>query len=566
MIEHKLLFNKVTWCDLLCLTGIIAIAYCCYGIPPLFPPDEGRYATIASEMLAHHQYLIPHVNDVIYFEKPPLIYWLTAFFLKLFGHNLWAVRFVNPFLSWISVWFTYLCCRIIYNRRVAFLGALFSGTMLLGLAMGHMLTLDCGVAVFLNISLLSFLVGLQYDPGFKRSLWLWLAYLAAGAAVMTKGLIGIVFPMMIIGLWVLIRNQWWQVKHFRIITGLILVLLIALPWPLLVQHKYSFFLYYYFIRQEFLRYATPLAGREMNIFSYIGVFVLGLFPWVFFLPQALKRFFKKEAVAITADDALAKNNDWFLLIWGGAITLFFAFSNSILIPYITPILVPFAILIARYVDTIFVNNLKKSDAISISFYLFFCAVFCIAFIVIPFVYHVDFAHIACITFPCAIGLLACFIVGFYALLRKHLLWFLSSMIIMMIILTKGLWLAGPYVNQRTIIPLAHMIQPVLRKHPDTRVVNYHTYDQDLPFYLRRKMIVVSWRGELNYGYQHQPEAKEWMITTSKFWHLWDTKPMFVVLSNANYVNKTFQHKAGKVYFWGKTTKKTLISNFPKTAS
>lgn len=66
--------TKTTWWDLLLLTIIVMLAFSCYGFPPLFPPDEGRYANIAREMLMQHQYLIPHLNGVIYFEKPPLIY------------------------------------------------------------------------------------------------------------------------------------------------------------------------------------------------------------------------------------------------------------------------------------------------------------------------------------------------------------------------------------------------------------------------------------------------------------------------------------------------------------
>ena len=202
------LLQKQTLIDILILTGLMVIAFFSYGMPSLFPPDEGRYANIAREMLAHHQYLIPHLDGVIYFEKPPLIYWLTAFMIHLFGHSQWAVRLINPLLSLIGVWFTYIVCRIAYTRRIALLAAVIAGTSFLYLAIGRMLTLDCGVAFFLNICLLSFLASMQYQPGWKKTLWLWLAYAAAGAAVMTKGLIGILFPIMIIGLWVLFQNQW----------------------------------------------------------------------------------------------------------------------------------------------------------------------------------------------------------------------------------------------------------------------------------------------------------------------------------------------------------------------
>ena len=75
--------NK-TWLDLLFLSLIFLIAILTYGVPALFSPDETRYAEIAREMIKAHEFIVPHLDGVIYFEKPPLIYWLTSVYLKLF--------------------------------------------------------------------------------------------------------------------------------------------------------------------------------------------------------------------------------------------------------------------------------------------------------------------------------------------------------------------------------------------------------------------------------------------------------------------------------------------------
>ena len=95
--------NK-TWLDLLLLSLIFFISILTYGIPALFSPDETRYAEIAREMIKTHEFIVPHLDGVIYFEKPPLIYWLTAVYLKLFGF-FWVFSFFVGFICFFFCFF-----------------------------------------------------------------------------------------------------------------------------------------------------------------------------------------------------------------------------------------------------------------------------------------------------------------------------------------------------------------------------------------------------------------------------------------------------------------------------
>ncbi len=65
------------------------------GVRPLFIPDEVRYGEIAREMLATGNWIVPRLNGLLYFEKPPLGHWLNAISLFLFGENPFAVRFAS---------------------------------------------------------------------------------------------------------------------------------------------------------------------------------------------------------------------------------------------------------------------------------------------------------------------------------------------------------------------------------------------------------------------------------------------------------------------------------------
>src|SRR4026207_1217719 len=63
--------------DLVFIASLLAIFYFFgLGSYPLFTPDEGRYSEIAREMIATGDYITPHLNGVVFLDKPILYYWL----------------------------------------------------------------------------------------------------------------------------------------------------------------------------------------------------------------------------------------------------------------------------------------------------------------------------------------------------------------------------------------------------------------------------------------------------------------------------------------------------------
>src|SRR5262245_5620416 len=77
----------------------------------LWDSDEGRYAEIAREVLELKDWLTPHLNYVAYFEKPPLMYWLTALAMSVFGVHAFAARFWCAAFGILTVGVTYLLGR-----------------------------------------------------------------------------------------------------------------------------------------------------------------------------------------------------------------------------------------------------------------------------------------------------------------------------------------------------------------------------------------------------------------------------------------------------------------------
>ncbi|EKD75655.1 MAG: Dolichyl-phosphate-mannose-protein mannosyltransferase family protein [uncultured bacterium] len=299
---------------------------------PLFVPDEGRYAEIAREMLVSKDYLIPHLNGVVYFEKPPLFYWLTAFSFKTLGVHISAARLVNACLGLIGCLLTYLASAALYNRKIGLIAACILGTNLLYFTMSHMVSLDLPVTIFIAASLYLFLLGFYTPVSKERRLYFYAATSSAALAVLTKGLIGILFPLLIISVWLTVTQQWRQIKYCYLPTCIVLFLALAMPWHLLVEAQYPDFFSFYFLKQHLLRYTHHNIGHDEPPWFFIPYFFIGFLPWILFFPRLFYLTLHPKTL--------------FFIIWVVCILLFFSFSHSKLIPYILPLFPALAVLTA----------------------------------------------------------------------------------------------------------------------------------------------------------------------------------------------------------------------------
>jgi hypothetical protein len=119
--------------------------------------------------------------------------------------------------------------------------------------------------------------------------------------------------------------------------------------------------------------------------------------------------------------------------------------------------------------------------------------------------------------------------------------------------------AVPYVDTRSVKPLATVLKPLLKAGDEVAV--YEIYYQDLPFYLRQKVTIVEWHNELDFGLKHQPEAQEWMISYDTLWKRWDSKKrIFMVISHGRFEHVTKTNPQRKFYVIADTLDDVLVSN------
>ena len=274
--------------DFLVLAVLSGVWFCgLLGMRPLSNPDEGRYTEIPREMAASGDYVTPRLNGVKYFEKPPLVYWLSALTFRQFGVNEFTARLWNGLFAVMGVLMTYGTARSLYGRGAGIWAAIVLATTLMYYAMSQIVLLDMAVSVTVSGALFAFILAMREPRGRKRLGWFLVLYGCMGLATLSKGLIGIALPGAVIFLWLLALNRWRALWPFYPLIGTLLLLAIAVPWHVLAARANPDFLRFYFIHEHLERFTTRVHNRYQHGWFFVPVLIAGLFPWVFFAGRAV---------------------------------------------------------------------------------------------------------------------------------------------------------------------------------------------------------------------------------------------------------------------------------------
>jgi hypothetical protein len=183
------------------LVLLIAVVIWCGNLEyrKLSLSDEGRYSEIPRYMAQSGDWVTPRLNGIKYFEKPPLQYWATAAAYRVFGEHNWTARVWPALTGLLGVVLMYFVGARLYGRTAGLYAAAVLASSVLYAALAHILTLDMGLAFFLTVAYAGLVLALdpRADAAANRR---WMHVAAAGcAAVLSKGLIGIVLPGAVIG-------------------------------------------------------------------------------------------------------------------------------------------------------------------------------------------------------------------------------------------------------------------------------------------------------------------------------------------------------------------------------
>ena len=293
-------------------------------------------------MLQSGDWLTPRLNGIPFFHKPPFLYWLEAISLATFGVNELALRLVPALHVGLMLIVLYLSTRTISTEQIARRAAIMLGTSLTFLVGGQYINHDMAVATWIGVAIwcfaFAFMAGDKPNATLAR-----LGFVACAFGMLSKGLIGIALPGLVIFIWLLWTRQFKKVLYLPWLSGLALFAAIALPWFVMAQQKYPQLFNYMFIGQQFNRYTAATYNNPQPWWFYLLSVVLLLFPWVFF---ALNQVRRPVAQAPKAAPLIGKA--WWSLcwIWAVAIMAFFSIPNSKLIGYVLPVMPALALLSA----------------------------------------------------------------------------------------------------------------------------------------------------------------------------------------------------------------------------
>jgi 4-amino-4-deoxy-L-arabinose transferase-like glycosyltransferase len=545
--------------DLLLLTLLIGGTYLVFlGHWPLEAPSEARYAEIPREMAASGDWLTPRLNGVKFFDKPPLMYWLQAIAIELFGRSEFAARLWTVAFGLGGCLAVYVAGARLWSRRAGWLAAVMLGSAGLYFVLSRKILLDMPVAFFLTVTFVAFLLGMQAPPeSSTRGRAMYLMYAAAAASVLTKGLIGIVLPGMTVFAWLLITGRWRELRHARLVSGTLLFLVIAAPWHIAVGVTNPEFFWYYFVHEHYLRFLTSEHGRNQPAWFFLGVVLAGWLPWAVLLPSAIV-----DTVRAWWHERRRHDAELFVMLWFALPFLFLSASHSKLIPYALLLFPPLALLLGRYVD----RKLEQGRVFGI-----LAAGPC--FLAVTFgVLALAAAQILPVNHRSALVATAAYLPWFaggfagIALVVAWAAWRGAVGLVLVITIAGGV--AGGAAGE-AIWALARPFQPVKalaeamtqRLRPEDEVASFAFYYQDLPYYLNRIVTIVAWQQvDLRFGISVE-DTSTWMIDEVEFWRRWDRPDhtMYAVMAASRFAILAAD-KTKRLFVMARTGADVLVVN------
>lgn len=520
---------RTRWLEPLLLALVLAVWFGYkLGDRALWSPDEGRYAEIPREMLATGDFLTPRLNGVKYFEKPPLMYWLEAGAIRVFGLNEWALRLWPAMFALLGCLAVYFAGRTLYGRRAGLFAAGVLAVSPLYDFMGAILTLDMALTAELTIALCAFLAARRLPLGSRRRFLFYGFYMFAALAVLTKGLVGMVIPAMVIGTWVIVLWEWRLLREMYLPSGLLLFFTIAAPWHVLVAQANPEFAHFYFIHEHFERYLTTVHQRYEPFWYFVPILVFGMYPMVAFLPEALRDALSRRQRKVCGDS-------WFLFLWALLPFLFFSFSDSKLIPYVLPVWPPLAFFLGRWLARVYDGQAEMSRTAVIALSVAGVAL-AVGFATLPqtMVNYENAERIAnqlgVGLYVMAAGLLLAGAIPFIAWFGSERRFTVVAVFIASALLVVSFDVNLPRVDVgRSVKSLALVLKSQLRSGDE--VMTYQNYYQDLPVYLERRVTVVNWKGELEFGSTVE-DTSNWLIDGATFRQRWNSsQKKYLVISH-----------------------------------
>lgn len=316
--------------------------------------DEPRYAQVAREMFARHDWITPTLGGKPWLEKPALYYWQAMLAYGIFGVSDWAARLVSALDATVMVIAVYFFLRRFRPGATSaepqlqsfhLDGALMTASASGVIGFARAASTDMPLAAMFTVAMLAWYG--WHESGGKR--YLAVSYIFLGLATLAKGPVALFFAAVIVVLFAAAKSDYRLIVRTCWLPGIALCSAVTLPWYVAVQLRNPEFFRVFILQHNLARFGMDLYHHTEPFWYYLPVVLLGLVPWTIFviaaLIESIRVWWREKKEMFRSEDA------WpgFLVIWLAVPVIFFSFSASKLPGYILPAFPAGTLLLADYV-------------------------------------------------------------------------------------------------------------------------------------------------------------------------------------------------------------------------
>jgi 4-amino-4-deoxy-L-arabinose transferase-like glycosyltransferase len=459
------------------------------GLYAFAEPDEPRYAEIPREMIELGDWITPHLNYVKYFEKPPLVYWLTAASFSAFGIHEWTARIWPALFALVGIGMAYVLGRTMFDAWTGNAAGALLAAAPLYFGLSQIVVLDMPVSTLMTVALGC--VWLAYI-GTRRKLFTVLAYAATALAVLTKGPMALLLTGAIVILFLVFQRDIGALRWLWSRLGALVFAVIALPWFLVVSVRNPEFPNFFVVEQHFDRFLRP-HEHQQPLWFFLPIAVAGFLPWSAFVllaPRALARSLRQAARLLLSPGTR------YCVIWSGVVFGFFSLSGSKLGTYILPMFCPAAILLARFFRSAIDRNDTQVLVRGCIAMLVLAAAALIGAVIAPEVVEDPAVGQVVPTIFAIAAILALTAASALTAVRHRDLQAAFALLLMGVLVLQGV----AFTARRAATQYRSMGTTIGRlARPQDLIVHYRQYVLGINFYARRRVVLIGGPGELTLG-------------------------------------------------------------------
>ena len=343
---------------------------------------------------------------------------------------------------------------------------------------------------------------------------------------------GGLIPVAALGITLLLSRHWRLITAVRWMPGFPIFLALVVPWLVLIQIENPSFFEFFFVREHFQRFTTKMHQRVEPWWFFIPVLLMGGLPWLghwLAVPASARRTERAQTDGF-------RDGNLLLIAWCAFTFFFFSLSGSKLPSYILPIFPAMALWLARTGGTLGVRSLRLSSLLPLA----------TSALMLVYVYiqgkslaadptDLDVLYIPWVS--AAALVLAFGAAGSWWQSRQGSLRAIAPLALAMLLATQLLQWGHASLAER--FSAKGLVERLLASErsiaPSTPFFSVGTYDQTLPFYLRRTVTLVDYRDEMDMGLNAEPGKNG--PSQAELLQLWPGLPLAYALLDHNLFNE-----------------------------